>query len=315
MTRTPTRTPRRTDVLTAASTPDEPATPAGEGGLVRLRLDVSYDGTDFSGWARQPGRRTVQGLLEEALRRQPPGAAVPKSVVVAGRTDAGVHATGQVVHVDVVPLSGPSGRIPVSSEGIPDLTRMTGRWNRLLPGDVRVLGARIAPEGFDARFSAIRRHYRYRVSDAPWGVDPLRRHDTLAWNRPLSTDAMNAAATELLGLHDFAAYCKQRDTGTTIRELQRLEWTRVDDHLLEVRVSADAFCHSMVRSLVGALLDVGRGRRAVDWPAGLLAREARVSDVAVAPAHGLTLVGVDFPPDADLAARAAVTRRVRTTPA
>ncbi|WP_081656002.1 tRNA pseudouridine(38-40) synthase TruA [Amycolatopsis vancoresmycina] len=275
-------------------------------------MDVSYDGTDFSGWARQPGRRTVQGLLEEALQKQPPGAAVPKSVVVAGRTDAGVHATGQVVHVDVVPLSAPSGRIPVSAEGIPDLTRMAGRWNRLLPGDVRVLGARIAPEGFDARFSAIRRHYRYRVSDAPWGVDPLRRNDTLAWNRPLSTDAMNAAAAELLGLHDFAAYCKQRETGTTIRELQRLEWERVDDHLLEVRVSADAFCHSMVRSLVGVLLLVGDGRRSDAWPSKVL--ESGIRDSAVAPAHGLTLTAVDYPPDTELAARAAQTRNIRTTP-
>ncbi len=238
---------------------------------------------------------------------------MPKSVVVAGRTDAGVHATGQVVHVDVVPLSAPSGRIPVSLEGIPDLTRMVGRWNRLLPGDVRVLGARIAPEGFDARFSAIRRHYRYRVSDAPWGVDPLRRHDTLAWNRPLSTDAMNAAAADLLGLHDFAAYCKQRDTGTTIRELQRLEWARVDEHLLEVRVSADAFCHSMVRSLVGVLLLVGDGRRTDAWPSKVL--ESGIRDSAVAPAHGLTLLGVDYPPDAELAARAEQTRNIRTSPA
>lgn len=237
---------------------------------------------------------------------------MPKPVVVAGRTDAGVHAAGQVVHVDVVPLSAPSDRIPVSPEGIPDLTRMAGRWNRLLPGDVRVLGARIAPEGFDARFSAIRRHYRYRVSDAPWGVDPLRRKDTLAWNRPLSTDAMNAAAASLLGLNDFAAYCKQRETGTTIRELQRLEWARVDDHLLEVRVSADAFCHSMVRSLVGVLLLVGDGRRTDAWPSKVL--ESGIRDSAVAPAHGLTLTAVDYPPDAELAARAAQTRNVRTTP-
>jgi tRNA pseudouridine38-40 synthase len=238
---------------------------------------------------------------------------VPKSVVVAGRTDAGVHATGQVVHVDVVPLlPSAAGRVPVSPEGIPDLTRMAGRWNRLLPGDVRVLGARVAPPGFDARFSAIRRHYRYRVSDAPWGVDPLRRHDTLAWNRPLSTDAMNAAASSLLGLQDFAAYCKQRDTGTTIRELQRLVWKRVDEHLLEVEVSADAFCHSMVRSLVGVLLLVGDGRRSGSWPAKVL--ESGIRDSAVAPAHGLTLLGVDYPPDAALAARAEQTRNIRTSP-
>jgi len=143
-------------------------------------------------------------------------------------------------------------------------------------------------------------------------VDPLHRHDTLAWNRPLSTDAMNAAAAELLGLHDFAAYCKQRDTGTTIRELQRLEWARVAEHLLEVRVSADAFCHSMVRSLVGVLLLVGDGRRTDAWPSKVL--ESGIRDSAVAPAHGLTLLGVDYPPDAELAARAEQTRNVRTSP-
>lgn len=253
----------------------------------------------------------MQAELEAALQRQPPGASVPKSVVVAGRTDAGVHATGQVVHVDVVPLEpGAPGRVPVDAQGIPDLTRMTGRWNKLMPADVRVLGARVAPAGFDARFSAIRRHYRYRVSDAPWGVDPLRRNDTLAWGRPLSTDAMNEAAADLLGLQDFAAYCKQREGGTTIRELQQLEWTRLDEHLLEARVSADAFCHSMVRSLVGVLLMVGDGRRPRSWPAEVLARGTR--DSAVAPAHGLTLTAVDYPPDAELAARAEQTRNVRS---
>lgn len=271
---------------------------------------MSYDGTEFSGWARQPGRRTVQGLLEDALAKQPPGASVPRSVVVAGRTDAGVHATGQVVHVDVVPLAaGAAGRLTVDERGIPDLQRMTHRWNRYLPGDVRVLGARVAPPGFDARFSAVRRHYRYRVGDAPWGVDPLRRHDTLPWTRPLSVEAMNEAAAELLGLKDFAAFCKQREGSTTIRELQRFTWHRVDEHLVEARVSADAFCHSMVRSLVGALLMVGDGRRAVGWPAEVL--RSHVRDSAVAPAHGLTLIGVDYPPDDELAARAEQTRNVR----
>ncbi|MEV6907939.1 tRNA pseudouridine(38-40) synthase TruA [Amycolatopsis sp. NPDC051071] len=275
-------------------------------------MDVSYDGTDFSGWARQPGRRTVQGVLEEALAKQPPGASVPKSVVVAGRTDAGVHAAGQVVHVDVAPLAGKtrSGRLELDEQGIPDLGRMRHRWNRYLPGDVRVLGARVAAPGFDARFSAVRRHYLYRVSDAPWGVDPLRRHDTLAWGRPLSIDAMNEASESLLGLQDFAAFCKQREGGTTIRELQRLVWRRTGPHAVEVDVSADAFCHSMVRSLVGALLLVGDGRRPLDWPGGVL--ESRTRDSAVAPAHGLTLVAVDYPPDTELATRADQTRAMRT---
>ncbi|QWF79636.1 tRNA pseudouridine synthase A [Amycolatopsis sp. CA-230715] len=277
-----------------------------------MRLDVSYDGTDFSGWARQPGRRTVQGVVEDALAKQPPGAAVPKSVVVAGRTDAGVHATAQVLHVDVAPLAGKtSSMLAVDDQGIPDLTRMRHRWNRILPADVRVLGARVAPSGFDARFSATRRHYRYQVSDAPWGVDPLRRNDTLAWGLPLSVDVLNQASEDLLGLHDFAAFCKQREGGTTIRELQRLEWQRVDDHLIRAAVSADAFCHSMVRSLVGALLLAGDGRRGAAWPVEVLEKGVRES--AVAPAHGLTLVGVDYPPDAELAARADQTRNVRSS--
>lgn len=186
---------------------------------------------------------------------------------------------------------------------------MCHRWNRYLPADVRVLGARVAPEGFDARFSATRRHYRYQVSDAPWGVDPLRRSDTLAWGRGLDVSRMNAASDALLGLNDFAAFCKQREGSTTIRELQRLHWERMDDHLVRAAVSADAFCHSMVRSLVGALLLVGDGRRGVEWPAEMLRNRVRGS--AVAPAHGLTLIGVDYPPDNELAARAEQTRNLR----
>jgi len=189
---------------------------------------------------------------------------------------------------------------------------MRHRWNRYLPGDVRVLDARVAPPGFDARFSAVRRHYRYQVSDAPWGVDPLRRHDTLAWRHELSVDAMNAASTELLGLRDFSAFCKQREGATTIRELQVFRWDRVGRHAVHASVSADAFCHSMVRSLAGAMLLVGDGRRDITWPAKLL-REG-VRDSAVAPAHGLTLVGVDYPPPAELASRAEQTRNVRGTP-
>jgi tRNA pseudouridine38-40 synthase len=271
----------------------EPAVPP-DGGLSRFRLDVAYDGTDFSGWATQPGRRTVCGVLTEALDRL-----LRTSVVltVAGRTDAGVHATGQVVSVDL-----PSGL---------DAGWVLRRLARLLPADVRVRAVTAVPPEFDARFAALRRHYRYRVATAPWGAEPLRARDTLAWPHPLDLDAAAAASAALLGEHDFAAFCKRRDGASTVRALERLDWTRGPDGVVEVAVSADAFCHSMVRSLVGALLDVGRGRRAVDWPAALLTRAERASDVAVAPAHGLTLVAVDYPPDAELAARAAVTRNVR----
>lgn len=276
-----------------------------------MRLDVAYDGTDFFGWARQPGLRTVQGLLEDALSKQPPGREPPRSVVVAGRTDAGVHASRQAVHVDVAPLGpGEGGRLAVDEHGVPDLDRLCFRWNRILPGDVRVLGARVAPGGFDARFSALRRHYRYQVSDAPWGVAPLRRRDTLGWNRPLDVDRLNRGVEALLGLNDFAAFCKQREGATTVRELQRFSWERIEEHLVVARISADAFCHSMVRSLVGSLLMVGDGRRDSDWPAETLRSGVRTS--AVAPAHGLTLAGIDYPADDELAARAARTRSVRS---
>jgi tRNA pseudouridine38-40 synthase len=189
---------------------------------------------------------------------------------------------------------------------------MAHRWNRILPPDVRVLGARVVPAEFDARFSALRRHYRYQVSDAPWGVDPLRRRDTLAWNRPLDVDALNAAAQELLGLNDFAAYCKPREGATTVRELQRFEWARAEEHLIVAEVSADAFCHSMVRSLVGTLLMVGDGRKTQPWPAELL--ESTTRTTAVAPAHGLTLTAIDYPPNGELESRAAQTRGLRTLP-
>ncbi|MGH3914106.1 MAG: tRNA pseudouridine(38-40) synthase TruA [Pseudonocardiaceae bacterium] len=264
---------------------------------MRYRLDISYDGAGFSGWARQPSRRTVQGVLEQALSTL---LRAPAALTVAGRTDAGVHASGQVVHLDV-----PSGALAPE-----ELTR---RLARLLPADVRVPAVREVPDSFDARFSALRRHYRYRVCDAPWGVDPLRRHDTLTHPRRLDVAVMNVASARLLGEHDFAAFCRRREGATTVRTLQRLEWTRDEPHLLVAHVTADAFCHSMVRSLVGALLTVGEDRRSPCWPAELLCRTERASEVAVAPARGLTLVGVDYPADDQLAARAEQTRALRRT--
>jgi tRNA pseudouridine38-40 synthase len=237
----------------------------------------------------------VQGVLEEALATL---LRTPVNLVVAGRTDAGVHATGQVAHVD---LPAPA----------PDVEELGHRLARLLAPDVRVSSVRPAPPGFDARFSALRRHYHYRVCDDPRGADPLRRHDTLAWHRSLDLAAMITASTTLLGEHDFAAFCRRREGATTIRALQRFEWARPEPHLLVAHVAADAFCHSMVRSLVGALLAVGDRRRPTTWPVSLLGGTERSSEVQVAPAHGLTLVEVTYPPDANLAARAQTTRAVR----
>jgi tRNA pseudouridine38-40 synthase len=242
----------------------------------------------------QPGLRTVCGVLAEALSTV---LREPVALTVAGRTDAGVHATGQVAHADL--------------PGAVDAPRLVRRLARLLPPDVRVRAITPVPADFDARFSALRRHYRYRVATAVYGAEPLRARDTLAWPHPLDVDAVNAASAHLLGEHDFAAFCKRREGATTVRALQELHWTPGAGGVVTAAVTADAFCHSMVRSLVGALLDVGRGRRAVGWPAALLLRAERASEVPVAPAHGLSLVGVDYPPDAELGARAARTRRVR----
>lgn len=278
--------------------------------MPRIRLDLSYDGTDFAGWARQPGLRTVQGTLEQALgtvlRRDAP------RITVAGRTDAGVHARGQVAHVDLDDeawrdVTGRSDRAP----GVALVARLTG----VLPRDVVVHRTGVAPAGFDARFSALRRRYAYRIADDAALRDPLRRAHVLWHPRPLEATAMHDAARALVGHHDFAAFCKPREGATTVRTLEVLDWDRPahgpDAGLVVAAVQADAFCHSMVRALVGASIAVGEGRRPVDWPAALLAGRRRDAGGAVVPAHGLTLEEVTYPPDDELDARARQTRAVR----
>jgi tRNA pseudouridine38-40 synthase len=287
------RTPSKS--LSTSQSTDEPATPSG-GGLVRLRLRVSYDGTALHGWARQPGQRTVQGDLEQALSIV---LRVPVDLTVAGRTDAGVHATGQVAHCDV-----PRGA------WLEQEHRLVRRLRGVLPPDIAVPSVVEVHPDFDARFSALGRHYVYRLTDDPSGPPPLRRADTVGWPRTLDAEAMGAAAELLLGEHDFAAFCRRREGATTIRTLLALDVARTGG-LIEVKASADAFCHSMVRSLVGALTAVGEGRRPPEWPAALFARTERSSEVPVAPAGGLTLVRVDYPVDEELAARALVTRARR----
>jgi tRNA pseudouridine38-40 synthase len=265
--------------------------------LVRVRLGISYDGTDFSGWAVQPDQRTVQGVVQDALARvlRLPSA----ELTVAGRTDAGVHATGQVAHLDV------PEPIWAQTHG-----RLVHKLAGVLPPDVRVTAAAAVPAEFDARFGALWRRYVYRISDAEGGVAPLDRHEVLAWPRPVDVAAMAAAAAPLVGLHDFVAFCRRRPHGTSVRTLQCFDVVR-DGEQIVCTLQADAFCRSMVRSLVGALLAVGEGRRPVDWPAALLNSDKRSDDVGVAPAHGLTLVEVAYPPDDQLAERARLTRARR----
>ena len=273
---------------------------------MRIRMDLAYDGTDFHGWAGQPGLRTVQGTLEAALATL---LRLPEvSVVCAGRTDAGVHARGQVTHLDVEDgvLATAAGRtdLPMPEALLP-------RLNGILPADVRVRRVVAAPDGFDARFSALWRRYGYRIADRAETVDPLARRHVLTWPRPLDLAAMEKASEALLGEHDFAAFCKQRVGATTIRTLLELSWKREEAGLVMATVRADAFCHSMVRSLVGCLVAVGEGRREPTWAGEVLQAGARDPAVSVAHAHGLTLEEVAYPDDAELSARAAATRRRR----
>jgi tRNA pseudouridine38-40 synthase len=294
--------------VTAPNELSEPAAPTRDGGLagsppeVRLRLDLGYDGTDFAGWARQPQLRTVAQVVEDAL------ATVlrlddPPRLTVAGRTDAGVHATGQVAHVDIAAKPGAAAPEPI------DVDIVTRRLAGVLPDDVVLHRLQVAPEGFHARFSALGRRYVYRVADR--GSNPLRRHDTVGWPRPLDPSAMQQAAAGLQGEHDFAAYCRPRVGATTIRTLHEMRVTRDSEDVLLVAAHADAFCHSQIRSMVGALLAVGEGRRPISWPAEVLGSGVRNSLVNVAPAHGLTLIAVDYPPDRELAARVSQTRQRR----
>jgi tRNA pseudouridine38-40 synthase len=262
-----------------------------------LRLDLGYDGTEFAGWATQPEQRTVQGELESALGLILRLFAAPPRLTVAGRTDAGVHARAQVCHVDL-------------PEPAPDSERLRDRLNAVLPDDVVVHSVAPAPPGFDARFSAIARRYVYRVCDDATRLDPLRRREVLLHRHPLDESAMQVAAASLVGEHDFAAFCRRREGATTVRAIHHLEVTRAGGLVL-IDVEADAFCHSMVRSLTGALLAVGEGRRAVEWPREVLDAGQRDPAVRVAPPHGLTLEAVRYPEDHALAERARLARAVR----
>ena len=246
---------------------------------MRYRIDISYDGTAFHGWATQPGLRTVQGSIEDAIAmilRLPE----PARLTCAGRTDTGVHARGQVAHVDLDAI---------------DAVELARRLRNVLPVDIQIRGVRPAADGFDARYSALERHYVYRICDDADGPDPLVRRHVVWHQRPLNTGRMNAAANHLLGNHDFSAFCKRSEGAMTIRTLLELESVRRADSILETTVRADAFCRSMVRSLMGALIAVGEGRNEPDWIKVILAARIRDPQVNVMPALGLTLENVVYP--------------------
>ena len=279
----------------------------------RLRLDIAYDGSAFTGWAKQPGIRTVQGELESALATVFRRHGEPPLLTVAGRTDAGVHATGQVAHLDLTPqqlthLAKPHGAGPVEPTAA-----LAKRLNGIagLKSDVWVSRVSIAPPGLDARFSPIWRRYEYRIADARAQRNPLLRAHTLWYPAALDEGRMTAAARELTGLHDWAAYCRPREGATTIRELQAFTWERDSTGVLIARLQADAFCHSMVRALVGAAVSVGEGKLEGERLVGIRHEAQRTSEFKVMPAAGLTLVEVGYPDDAALASRAEQTRARR----
>jgi tRNA pseudouridine38-40 synthase len=296
---------------------DEGTALAADAQATRIRLDIAYDGTGFTGWTRQPGLRTVQGEIEAALavvfRRFPP----TPTLVVAGRTDAGVHATGQVAHLDL-------SQEQLESLARPRRGKMAGRvydapaslGRRIngiagLESDVYVSRSAVAPDGFDARFSAIWRRYEYRIADNLAPRNPIERRNTVWYPAALDVDLMNQAAASLLGLHDWATFCKPREGATTIRTLQEFHWRRARDGVLVAEVKADAFCHSMVRSLVGSCVAVGQGNLPPERLVGIRDERMRGSEFKVMPAKGLTMVEVGYPEDSGLGERAEQTRAKR----
>ena len=291
----------------SAPEPTDPATTPPPS--TRVRLDLAYDGTGFHGWATQPGLVTVQGVLEDALEKI---VRRPVRTTVAGRTDAGVHAAHQVVHLD---LTEPEwSALTRGRAGLEPGSTLVRRLNGVLGprhGAVIVRDAARAPAGFDARFSALRRHYRYRISDDPGTRDPLRRTDTCWHKAGLDVALMQAEADAMLGLHDFLGFCRPRPEGTTIRQLQAFDLERDAEGVIVARLSADAFCHHMVRALLAAVMAVGERRRPPGWAVSRLDAERRDSSAQLAPPHALVLAGVDYPDDDRLGARATGTRARR----
>ena len=248
-------------------------------GFSRLRVDLTYEGTNFSGWAKQPNERTVQEEVEKAL-----GTITQTKVatIVAGRTDAGVHAKHQVIHTD----------LPTQT----DINNLSFRLNQILDADIRVLTAQWAPINFHARFTAISRTYQYKIIDGGKVTAPLDRHDSTEWFRPLDIELMNSGSNLLLGVHDFFAFCKFREGGSTVKNLLTFNWYRDEKDVVICEISADSFRYNMVRNLVGAAVCVGEGRFKPEWMFDTLKNKERIPDSYVFPAKGLTLISVQYPP-------------------
>jgi tRNA pseudouridine38-40 synthase len=276
---------------------NEPLVANAAQGLIRISGKIAYDGKDFSGWGLQPDRRTVQGVLEDAISTL---LRVDRVIVqCAGRTDAGVHATAQVIHFDI------------AETDAMEMKDLTYKINAILPEDVSIQELEVTTPDFDARFAALSRSYEYLIYQGQ--RNPLLRERAHRSYLPLDVAAMNDASKALIGLHDFSAFCKKREGATTIRTLMRFEWTETADGLIKVELEADAFCYSMVRGLIGAVLAIGEGKFDKAWLENYLAGREREAHVFAAPALGLTLVDVKYPDASEYAKRIAETLQVRDT--
>lgn len=265
----------------------------------RIRIDFAYDGTHFYGWAKQPGLRTVQSELERAL------ALVLRNeeltLTVGGRTDAGVHARGQVCNLDV----------PTEKAEKLTARKLNGVLKRYDATDIVVKSVAIVSQEFDARFSAISRRYEYRMLPGSVPVDPLSRLYTAALKEEIDLKLLNETSDALLGLRDFATFCKQREGATTVRTLEEFAWVEEPDGTLVGRIKADAFCHSMVRALVGGVISVASGRLSLPQFLALVEAKQRTSSLHVMPAHGLSLEEIIYPSPEEYAQRANATRAKR----
>jgi tRNA pseudouridine38-40 synthase len=274
-------------------------------GFSRYRIDFGYDGTDFNGFAKQPGLRTVQSELLKAIELIFGKDESDFGIRVAGRTDAGVHAQHQVAHIDLTELQlRRIGRNP----------DVAGRINTALPTDIRLYSFEKAPAGFDARYSALYRRYRYRIADSKALLDPLQVRYVLELKAQLDLPAMKNCAKVFIGLHDFAAFCKPRAGSTTIRRLKKVTISRnpLMGNIVEIELLADAFCHNMVRSLVGAMVAVGRKRASVADVRSRLKSGSRTGSFKVLGPRGLSLIEVGYPRASKLGSQAKKARNLRS---
>ncbi|MEX2324649.1 MAG: tRNA pseudouridine(38-40) synthase TruA [Nitriliruptoraceae bacterium] len=256
-----------------------------DGATVRLRIDLAYDGTPFAGFARQIDQRTVQGDLEAALEQL---LGQPVRTTCAGRTDRGVHALAQVVHVDVDPTIERANRnLAAPAEFARRLDAATSR-------AITIWQVTAVADDFDARFSATERRYRYRIVDDVVAANPVRRHDRWRVDAPLDADIMHAAAQTLIGEHDYASFCRKAPGRTTVRRITSAQVARVAPGRIDIVMCGTAFCHQQVRAITGCLVDVGSGRQEPGWIADVLAARDRSAAARVAPPHGLTLEFVGY---------------------